>query len=55
LNIDEWQVFLKRISNHYTENDKNHYLVERSLQISSREFSELSKRFEDAQHIAQLG
>src|SRR5579883_2976352 len=54
-NLQKWQEFLERISKGYIENDQERYLLERSMEVSSRELHELNKKLEDAQRIAKLG
>src|SRR5438552_16909205 len=39
---ESWQELLRRVSQSYTEADQERYLLERSLNISSREMQELS-------------
>src|SRR2546423_13846916 len=39
---EKWQALLGRVSQSYTEADQERYLLERSLNISSREMQELS-------------
>lgn len=53
--LDEWQSFLESINKKYKEEDQERYLLERSMTISSQELSDLNKRLESAQEIAQLG
>lgn len=53
--LKDWHEFIKRINNTYNEADQERYLLERSMEISSRELLELNQKLENAQHIAQLG
>lgn len=53
--LDVWQKFLDRINAAYVEADQERYTLERSMDISSRELSELNSKLEDAQQIAKLG
>jgi PAS domain S-box-containing protein len=53
--LSSWQDFLGRISKSYFEADKERYLVERSIEISSRELFDLNKKLEIANHLARLG
>lgn len=53
--LPQWKEFLERVNKAYLEGEQERYLHERSMEISSREFSELNKKLEDAQHIARLG
>lgn len=53
--LKNWQDFLTRVNNTYTEADQERYSLDRSMEISSREMHELNKKLEQAQHIAQLG
>lgn len=52
---EEWATFLTFINNFYTETDQERYLVERSIDISSQEFLQLTNKLETAQEIARLG
>lgn len=54
-NMEEWNKFLKHISDAYENTDQERYLLERSMEISSKEMMDLNKQLEDAQHIAHLG
>lgn len=38
--MEQWQLFLNRVSQAYEESDQERYLLERSLQISSKEMQE---------------
>src|SRR5438132_1130824 len=40
--LDAWRALLHRINQSYTDSDQERYLLERSLEISSREMQELS-------------
>lgn len=53
--LQQWKDFLERINNAYIEANQERYLLERSLELSSRELLDLNDRLENAQHIAQLG
>jgi PAS domain S-box-containing protein len=53
--LNVWGNFLDLISKTYGEADQERYLLERSMEISSREMFELNQRLETAQHIARLG
>ncbi len=50
-----WQAFLNRVSRAYYDNEQDRYLLERSMEISSREMRELNDKLETAQEIAHLG
>ena len=52
---EQWSVFLKGVNNVYMEADQERYMLERSMQISSREMMSLNARLETAQRIARLG
>lgn len=54
-NLKQWQDFLDRVNKTYNESDQERYLLERSLEISSREMTELNQKLETAQQIARLG
>lgn len=53
--VEEWQKILERINRTYQEGDQERYLNEIAIEVSSRETSELNKKFEYAQKIAELG
>ena len=53
--IRVWEKFLDLVSKTYGEADQERYLLERSMEISSRELLELNKKLETAQQIAHLG
>lgn len=50
-----WVNFIEKINNVYLENDQERYLLERSMDISSRELLELNATLINAQRIAKLG
>lgn len=54
-NLSEWQAILTHIENAYNEADQDRYLVERSMEISSKEMRELYDNLQHAQEIAKLG
>lgn len=51
----KWREFLDRINRAYQEADQERYLLERSMEISSREMGQLNQQLEAAQGIAHLG
>lgn len=51
----EWYDFLERINRTYSDHEQERYLLERSMDISSREMAELNEKLETAQKIAHLG
>ncbi|MCC5792620.1 MAG: PAS domain-containing protein [Legionellaceae bacterium] len=51
----QWQELLQRISGSYYDHEQGQYLLERSMEISSREMRELNDKLEYAQAIAHLG
>lgn len=53
--LKQWQSFIDKINRTYTEVDQERYLLERSMEVSSRETTELNKKLERAQEIAHLG
>lgn len=55
LNLGEWQRFIESVNKKYIEEDLERYLLERSMDISSRELSNLNIRLETAQDIARIG
>ena len=52
---DQWQTFLKSIANLIDDCEQERYLLERSMEMSSREMRELFDKFETAQSIASIG
>ncbi|MBP6986466.1 MAG: PAS domain-containing protein [Alphaproteobacteria bacterium] len=54
-NLDQWQSFLNRINNYYVETENERYLLQRSMEISSKELMDLNRLLEHAQHIAKIG
>lgn len=52
---EQWANFIQRINNTYYDVDQERYLLERSMNISSREMMGLNEKLEFAQHIAGLG
>jgi PAS domain S-box-containing protein len=52
---DQWREFINCIDRSYTEADQDRYLIERSMEISSREMRQLNEKLEYAQHLAHLG
>lgn len=57
LNFDQKKLeeFLQLVNKSYLEADQERYLLERSMEISSRELIELNKNLEIAQHMGHLG
>lgn len=53
--LKSWQALLEFISNAYAEAEQERYLIERSIEVSSSEFLQLTEKLETAQHIAHLG
>ncbi len=53
--FNSWQEFIQHINTVYNEADQERELIERSMDISSREFMELNSKLEDAEKIAGLG
>lgn len=52
--IEKWQEFIMRINRTYQEADQERYLLERSMNISSKEMMMLNEKLERAQHVARL-
>lgn len=52
---EKWREFLARVNKAYIDADQEHYLNERSIDISSRELMALNQRLESAQRIAKMG
>lgn len=50
-----WQNFISHIDTTYQEADQDRYLLERSMEISSRELRELYDNLQQAQETAKLG
>lgn len=53
--ISQWKDFLSRINRGFYDFEQERYLLERSMEISSKEMLELNKKFELARATAQLG
>lgn len=53
--LSQWQTLLQSINRTYNESDQERYLLERSMDISSREMQALNDKLESAQHLARLG
>jgi signal transduction histidine kinase len=51
----EWLELANHVSQAYHYNDQDRYLLERSLNISSREMSLINKQLEHTQQLARLG
>lgn len=51
----EWLELVSHVSQAYHYNDQDRYLLERSLNISSREMSLINKQLEHTQKLARLG
>jgi len=54
-NLADWQDFLMRINRGFFDFEQERYLLERSMEISSREMLELNDKFEQAQETAHIG
>ena len=52
---DDWNELITRISRTYHDHEQDRYLLERSMELSSKELLELNEKLESAQHIAHLG
>ncbi len=53
--LQQWQSFLDKINRTYTEVDQERYLLERSMEVSSKETTDLNEKLARAQEIAHLG
>lgn len=47
--------FIKRINQSFNDFEQERYLLERSMEISSKEMLDLNQRFENAQSVAHIG
>ncbi|HAT8927772.1 TPA: PAS domain-containing protein [Legionella pneumophila subsp. pneumophila] len=54
-NLESWTQFIAHINKTYYENDQDRYLLERSIDISSKEMRDINSKLEYAQDIAQMG
>lgn len=54
-NLEKWTQFIAHINKTYCENDQDRYLLERSIDISSKEMRDINSKLEYAQDIAQMG
>lgn len=55
IDLAKWGELLDRINNAYMDADQERYLLERSMEISSKELLTLNEKLEGAQHTARLG
>lgn len=53
--LSQWQDFLTRVNRTYYDHEQERYLLERSMETSSREMADLNEKLEYAQKIAHLG
>lgn len=53
--LENWTKFIMHINKTYFENDQDRYLLERSIDISSKEMRDTNSKLEYAQEIAQMG
>lgn len=53
--MEQWLAFITRINKTYLDADQERYMQNRSIEISSREMTELNEKLEKAQHLAKLG
>jgi hypothetical protein len=54
-NLNQWYDFIQRVNRSYCDNDQDRYLLERSMDISSKELMDANDKLETAQEIAHLG
>jgi hypothetical protein len=52
--LENWQGFITRINKTYLDTDQERYLLERSIDISSREMLEINTQLESAQQLVGL-
>lgn len=55
VDIQQWHNFIERVNKIYNDYDEERYLIERSIELSSRKIKELNEKNENAQHIAGIG
>ncbi|STX44848.1 sensor histidine kinase [Legionella donaldsonii] len=53
--VEKWMEFILQINKTYFENDQDRYLLERSIDISSKEMRDINAKLEYAQDIAKMG
>lgn len=53
--LKKWQSFFDRVNASFFDLDQERYLLERSMELSSAEFLEINKQFEQAESIAHIG
>lgn len=53
--MEKWMEFILNINKTYFENDQDRYLLERSIDISSKEMRDINAKLEYAQDIAKMG
>lgn len=51
----QWEDFLFWLSNAYYGYEQERYLLERSMEISAREYGEINEKLQDAQELAHMG
>jgi signal transduction histidine kinase len=52
---EKWQQFIQSIDKAYENSDQERYLLERSMDLSSRELLTLNEKLENAQSVSRLG
>ena len=50
--LEAWQKLIEFVSTAYTEADQERYMLERSMELSSRELMGLNEKLENAQHMS---
>lgn len=53
--LKNWEKFIEHVNTAYVEADEERYLIDRSIEISSRELLALNDKLQNAERIANLG
>ncbi len=53
--LKKWQDFFDRVNANFFDFEQERYLLERSMELSSNEFLEINRQFEEAESIAHIG
>ncbi len=53
--LKKWKPFFDRVNASFFDFEQERYLLERSMELSSNEFVEINRQFEEAESIAHIG
>lgn len=54
-NLKKWRDFVAHVNDSFYDFEQEHYLLERSMELSSAEYVAVNERFEEAEAIARIG